>query len=169
MARAFSRAVPGSPCMSLLPALPADNAHVDSAIPAMSEESEELMPSLDVRWLRPQIASAVLELPTAPVATSSQRNLQWLAFTGPESSECEDAWKRLSDEEKHIAEEETTGTPKEPVDVDDDEDDIVGVSIAKDKLFEVDVRTMQVCAMIYLLLLIALSFSETSFVQYTGR
>ncbi|KAH8114537.1 DDHD domain-containing protein [Phellopilus nigrolimitatus] len=102
-------------------------------------------PPLSVRWMRPQASSAFLNLPTAPVTASSQKDLSWQAFTAEESAECEAAWLNLSDEERRLAEEDegmssTSGKSEDP---DDEDRDTVGVSIAKDKLFEVDVRSMQ--------------------------
>lgn len=96
--------------------------------------------------MRPQASSAFLDLPTTPVTASSQKDLSWQAFTAEESAECEAAWLNLSDEERRLAEEDegmstTAGKSEDP---DDEDRDTVGVSIAKDKLFEVDVRSMQV-------------------------
>lgn len=108
-------------------------------------------PPLIVRWLRPQTATAFLDLPTAPITLSSQKEVPWQAFTAEESEACEAAWRALSDEERRTSEAaaadcESTSeqrTPSADDDLDED-DDTVGVSIAKDKLFEVDVRRMRV-------------------------
>lgn len=110
---------------------------------------DELPPVL-TRWLRPQISSAYLDLPSAPITTANSRETAWQAFTAEESAACEAAWQALTDEERKEAEEE----PAPVIDDDvkgklaavenDEDDDTVGVSIAKDKLFEVNVRTMKV-------------------------
>ncbi|THH10470.1 hypothetical protein EW145_g1291 [Phellinidium pouzarii] len=102
-------------------------------------------PRLAVRWMRPQMSSALLELPTVPIVLSSQKDVTWQAFTAEESSECEEAWQALSDQERRMAEEEKNSTedPTCSEDIDDDDEEIIGVSIAKDKLFEVDVRSMR--------------------------
>ncbi|EJC98098.1 uncharacterized protein FOMMEDRAFT_171452 [Fomitiporia mediterranea MF3/22] len=109
----------------------------------MSESDEIPAPALAVRWMRPLSASALLELPTAPVVLSTAKD--WQALTAEESSECEIAWRKLSDEERKAAEEDesTEGVSRDSEDIDDEDEDIIGVSIARDKLFEVDVRRMR--------------------------
>ncbi|KAI5122806.1 hypothetical protein M0805_000148 [Coniferiporia weirii] len=113
---------------------------------ARTDVTEEREPKLAVRWMRPQASSALLELPTVPIVQSSHKDVTtWQAFTAEESSKCELAWQALSDEERKLAEEERAVEELDSDDVDDDDDDeqTVGVSIAKDRLFEVDVRSMQ--------------------------
>lgn len=114
------------------------------SLTAMYED--EPPPPLTVRWMRPQTASAILELPTAPITSISQKDIGWQAFTAEESELCEAAWQKLSSEDRRRAEEgeDEDDEQRTSNDIEDDEEDIVGVSIAKDKLFEVDVRTMRV-------------------------
>ena len=109
----------------------------------MSEE--DTPPVLAVRWMRPLSSSALLELPTAPV-TLSTATKDWQAFTAEESAACEDAWQKMSDEEKSAAEWEdhAEDSRRSSDDIDNEDEDTVGVSIAKDKLFEVDVKSMRV-------------------------
>ena len=114
--------------------------------------SDVASPPLVVRWLRPQTASVYLDLPTAPITLSTQKEIPWQAFTAEESAACEAAWQLLSDEDKKRSEgltvcegEECGGSGQKSRSNDEVVDDeTVGVSIAKDKLFEVDVRRMQV-------------------------
>ena len=108
-------------------------------------------PPLAVRWLRPQTATAYLDLPTAPITLSVQKEVPWQAFTAEESKACEAAWQSLSEEEKRKSEEYSMGNgstsegKSSNVDAAVEEDeDTVGVSIARDKLFEVDVKRMRV-------------------------
>lgn len=112
-----------------------------------SAMSEEPPPHLAVRWMRPLSSSALLELPTAPVVVAtSNKDISWQAFTAGESLECETAWQNLTDEDRKVAEEGTGAEDAERTteDIDDEDEDTIGVSIAKDKLFEVDVRSMRV-------------------------
>lgn len=104
-------------------------------------------PPLAVRWMRPQTATAFLELPIVPIVASSQKDISWQAFTEEESEACETAWAGLSANEKAEAEaDESDDVSNDVLDEgqDEEEEDKVGVSIAKDKLFEVDVRSMKV-------------------------
>ena len=107
---------------------------------------DEPPPPLSVRWMRPQTASAILELPVAPIANIQQKDIGWQAFTAEESEQCEEAWQNLSTEERAGAEsgEDDDVDKRSSSDLNDEEEDVVGVSIAKDKLFEVDVRSMRV-------------------------
>ncbi|KAL5482713.1 hypothetical protein ACEPAI_9307 [Sanghuangporus weigelae] len=106
-------------------------------------DCEETPPPLDVRWMRPVASSAILELPIAPVVVSAQKD--WQAFTAQESDECEHAWRSLSDEERTAAEEsnDSDSVERNAEDIEDEDEDTIGVSIAEDKLFEVDVRSMR--------------------------
>ncbi|KAL5524599.1 hypothetical protein ACEPAF_9739 [Sanghuangporus sanghuang] len=106
-------------------------------------DCEETPPPLDVRWMRPVASSAILELPIAPVVVSAQKD--WQAFTAQESDECEHAWRSLSDEERTAAEEsnDSDSVERNAEDIEDEDEDSIGVSIAEDKLFEVDVRSMR--------------------------
>ncbi|KAL5501511.1 hypothetical protein ACEPAH_8771 [Sanghuangporus vaninii] len=105
-------------------------------------DCDETLPPLDVRWMRPVASSAILELPIAPVVVSAQKD--WQAFTAQESDECERAWRSLSDEERTAAEEsnDSDNIERNAEDIEDEDEDTIGVSIAEDKLFEVDVRSM---------------------------
>lgn len=81
------------------------------------------------------------------LTSSSKEDVAWQAFTAEESAECEEAWQSLSEEEKQRAEQgywNSESGRNSPGAGDDDEEDTVGVSIAKDKLFEVDVRRWSV-------------------------
>lgn len=97
-------------------------------------------PYYAVRWLRPHYATALLELPTAPVARSAGHH--WHAFSEAESEECEDAWLQLP-EECRLNSGEAYDGPAAAEETEEDEEDVVGVAIYKDKLYEVDVRRMQ--------------------------
>ena len=112
-------------------------------------DDEQKPPPLNVRWMRPKSSSAFLELPTAPISLTNTKDLSWLAFSEEESKQCEDAWEQLSEEEKKTASElgNQEKSNSENGDEEDDDEETVGVSIAQDKLFEVDVRRMQVCAL----------------------
>lgn len=104
-------------------------------------------PSIAIRWLRPTTSTALLQLPTTPVTVNSIDS--WVALTAEESLECETAWNALSEVEKAIALESswnnTTDTDKAAHTEDSDsEDETIGVTIFDDRLFEVDVRTMEV-------------------------
>ena len=58
------------------------------------------------------------------------------------SAGCEAAWQELSEEERRRSEDDDdTDVSKQHEEDEDDDDETVGVSIAKDKLFEVDVRS----------------------------
>ncbi|EJD52265.1 hypothetical protein AURDEDRAFT_181761 [Auricularia subglabra TFB-10046 SS5] len=96
-------------------------------------------PYYAVRWLRPHYATALLNLPTAPVAQGSGHH--WHAFTEAESEECEDAWLSLPEEARLNSGETYDGPAAD--EMEEDEEDVVGVAIYKDKLYEVDVRRMQ--------------------------
>ena len=112
-------------------------------------DDEENAPQCFVSWMRPQNATAYLELPSAPV-TAGPKDTSWLAFTDEESAACEEAWQALPEEERHNIEqsaaENTIAGGELAVDEEDVElhDEKVGVSIARDKLFEVDVKSLTV-------------------------
>ena len=115
----------------------------------LASVNDQPPPPLIPRWLRPTSSSAILELPTAPItlASSPKGDVTWQAFTAEESAQCEEAWQNLSEEERRQAEDDSLdnqSSPNSAEDYDDEEDDTVGVSIAKDKLFEVDVRRWSV-------------------------
>ncbi|TDL17868.1 hypothetical protein BD410DRAFT_753898 [Rickenella mellea] len=101
-----------------------------------------------VRWLRPQNSSAYLDLPSAPI-TANTKGTAWQAFTEEESNACEAAWQALTEDERKKALENSVGSSdkelkeKPTPEFDEEDEDTVGVSIAKDRLFEVNVRTMK--------------------------
>ncbi len=112
----------------------------------MTDDGEVEPPPLAVRWMRPQTAAVHLELPVAPIVASTQKEVSWQAFTAAESAACEATWQSMSEEEQRQAESEEGGdqAAKGGIEDADEEDDKVGVTIAKDKLFEIDVPTMTV-------------------------
>lgn len=111
-----------------------------------ADDGEVEPPPLAVRWMRPQAATVYLELPTAPIVASTQKDVTWQAFTAAESAACEATWQTLSEEEQGVAESEGVDdeASKGGIEDPDEDEDKVGVTIAKDKLFEIDVQTMTV-------------------------
>lgn len=101
-------------------------------------DSVDHVPHYDIRWLRPAYSTALLDLPTAPVSQGATD--AWRAFSEEESAACEEAWQRLPKDEQHNTGE---GLVIGPDDL-GEQADMVGVQIYKDKLYEVDVRVMQV-------------------------
>ncbi|EJD50770.1 hypothetical protein AURDEDRAFT_182151 [Auricularia subglabra TFB-10046 SS5] len=100
-------------------------------------DSVDHVPRYSIRWLRPAYSTALLDLPTAPVTQTSSD--AWRAFSEDESAACEAAWQRLPKDLQH-----NSGEDLAAIETDDSlEDDTVGVAIMRDRLFEVDVRTMQ--------------------------
>lgn len=112
----------------------------------MADDGEVEPPPLVVRWMRPQAATVYLELPTAPIVASTQKDVTWQAFTAAESAACEATWQSMSEEEQRVAESEGVEdeASKGGIEDPDEDEDKVGVTIAKDKLFEIDVQTMTV-------------------------
>lgn len=104
-------------------------------------EYDPEMPTYTVRWLRPHYATMLLDLPTAPVAQTKDH---WHAFTEEESDELESEWWRLPDDERRNCGPMNGEEHRVPDELDEDDEDLVGVAIYKDKLFEVDVSTMEV-------------------------
>ena len=110
----------------------------------MSDSEQLECPPLAVRWMRPKSSTAHLELPTAPIALTSQKDVVWIPFTVEESLECEAAWASLSDDEHKRACESNRPESSEISSGEEEDEEFVGVSIAEDKLFEIDVRSMTV-------------------------
>ncbi|KZW00438.1 hypothetical protein EXIGLDRAFT_667492 [Exidia glandulosa HHB12029] len=104
-----------------------------------TRDDDELTPDYVVRWLRPHYATALLDLPSAPVALSSADH--WHAFSEEESAACEEAWMKLPDGLRLDSGDANDSPTSE--DFAEQEDDVVGVAIYKDMLYEVDVRFMQ--------------------------
>jgi hypothetical protein len=96
-------------------------------------------PPIAIRWLRPTTSTPHLQLPTAPISVSNVDT--WIALSAQESARCEEAWQALSEEQRLAAEVSAEGNGSEPVE--DADDETVGISISEDRLFEVDVRTME--------------------------
>lgn len=100
-------------------------------------------PQVHVRWWHSSHGVAHLELLAAPSTKVSSHT--WTRLTREESDNCEKAWQALSDEEKQAS---MRSEPDRPVSTalyeDGEEDLLLGVPIGKEKLFEVDVRTMKV-------------------------
>lgn len=102
-------------------------------------------PSINIRWLRPTASTALLQLPTTPVTLISADT--YVALSPEESEQCEEAWKSLSEEEQAVALELSWSSANKVQNVAEDfenEDETVGVTIFDDRLFEIDVRTMEV-------------------------
>jgi hypothetical protein len=96
------------------------------------------VPKYAIRWLRPAYSTALLDLPTSPIDQSAADT--WRAFTDEESVACEEAWQRLPRDQR-LESGENVIAPRETTDdahlgVDRDED-VVGVAIYKDRLYEV--------------------------------
>ncbi|KAG8808008.1 hypothetical protein FRC17_004176 [Serendipita sp. 399] len=89
-------------------------------------------PDVHVRWWHSSHGAAHLELLATPAAKVSSQS--WIKLTRDESNRCEAAWKSISDEEREA-----------PIPLDDERDEDalqVGVPIGKERLFEIDVRSM---------------------------
>ena len=109
-----------------------------------SDASTVSPPSIPIRWFRPTMSTPVLQLPTAPISVTKVDS--WVALSVLESAQCEEAWRALSEEQKLAAEasfniDSRVGPPEDLA----EEDQTVGVTISEDKLFEVDVKNMEVC------------------------
>ncbi|GJJ15605.1 hypothetical protein Clacol_009883 [Clathrus columnatus] len=103
-------------------------------------------PSIQVRWLRPTTSTALLQLPTTPITVNHINT--WVALSAEESLKCEIAWNDLSKDEQAIALESSRDNNKTTandaaIEESDSEDETVGVTIFQDRLFEVDVRSME--------------------------
>lgn len=96
-----------------------------------------------VRWWHSSHGTAHLELLATPSAKIS--SLSWTKLTRDESDRCEEVWQALTDEEKKLSQEPKSDQPvAAPVIEDGEEDLLLGVPIGKERLFEVDVKTMTV-------------------------
>ncbi|KAG8812689.1 hypothetical protein FRC19_002992 [Serendipita sp. 401] len=89
-------------------------------------------PDIHVRWWHSSHGAAHLELLATPAAKVSSQS--WTKLTREESNMCEETWRSLTDEEKQ--------SPRIPDDEHEEDNLQVGVSIGKERLFEVDVRSM---------------------------
>jgi hypothetical protein len=96
-----------------------------------------------VRWWHSSHGTAHLELLATPSAKIS--SLSWTKLTRDESDRCEDAWQALTEEEKAESQRSSSDRPvAAPVIEEGEEELLLGVPIGKERLFEVDVRTMTV-------------------------
>jgi hypothetical protein len=111
-------------------------------------EEKSLPPSIIIRWLRPTTSTPHLQLPTAPVSVSNADT--WIALSEEESALCEEAWGALSEEQQAAAlAADGCASPIKSQGVEPDEPeylDDVGISIHEDRLFEVDVKSMEASA-----------------------
>lgn len=96
-------------------------------------------PAITIRWLRPTTSTPHLQLSTAPISVSNADS--WISLSAQESTECEDAWQALSEEQRLAA---TAGGNETNLVEADEDDETVGITISEDKLFEVDVRKLEV-------------------------
>jgi hypothetical protein len=100
-------------------------------------------PEIHVRWWHSSHGTAHLELLATPSAKIS--SLSWTKLTRDESNSCEEAWKALTEEEKADSQRTPSDRPIAAGVVEEGEDELLlGVPIGKERLFEVDVRTMTV-------------------------
>lgn len=101
-------------------------------------------PNIHVRWWYASHGTTQLELPATPSAKVSPQ--PWTKLTREESDRCEQAWQALSDEEKLASLHNIADQPVTPAVAGDEEEDLMlGVPIGKERLFEVNVKTMTVC------------------------
>lgn len=111
----------------------------------MDRNASSSPPSIPIRWFRPTMSTPFLELPTAPVSVTNVDT--WIALSAQESAQCEEAWQALSEEERQAADLSSkpdssqlgSGSMEELV----EEEHTIGVTISEDKLFEVDVKSME--------------------------
>ncbi|KAF8508209.1 DDHD domain-containing protein [Gautieria morchelliformis] len=108
----------------------------------MQSDAANAPPSISVRWFRPTMSTPFLQLPTAPISVTNIDS--WIALSIQESAQCEEAWHALSDEQRHAAEascsEDYQPGPLEEL---GEEESTVGVTLSEDRLFEVDVKSME--------------------------
>lgn len=72
-------------------------------------------------------------------------SLTWTKLTREESNRCEEAWQALTEEEKADAKRPPPDRPVAAPTIEEEEEELLlGVPIGKERLFEVDVRTMTV-------------------------
>jgi hypothetical protein len=124
-------------------------------------------PKVHVRWWHSSHGVQHLELLATPSTKVS--SLSWTKLTREESDNCEREWQALSDDEKQAS---MRSEPDQPVAAavyeDGEEDLLLGVPIGKEKLFEVDVRTMSVSAHYPYILSEVSEYSERC-IQYSGN
>ena len=110
----------------------------------MANNASSSAPPVPIRWFRPTISTPFLQLPTAPISVTHVDS--WIALTVQESAQCEQAWQTLSEEQQLAAEASSSNDRCHPGSLEDlDKEQTVGIAISEDKLFEVDVRSMEVC------------------------
>ncbi|PVF99520.1 hypothetical protein CPB86DRAFT_825001 [Serendipita vermifera] len=99
------------------------------------------IPKIHVRWWHSTHGLAHMELLATPSAKISTQS--WTRLTRDESDRCEAAWQELTEEEKRASIETSEPEEPSPSTGEDGEDPLIlGVPIGKERLFEVDVRTM---------------------------
>jgi hypothetical protein len=108
----------------------------------MESDADNTPPSISVRWFRPTMSTPFLQLPTAPISVTNIDS--WIALSIQESVQCEEAWHALSDEQRHAAEASSSeDNQPEPLEELAEEESTVGVTLSEDRLFEVDVKSME--------------------------
>jgi hypothetical protein len=128
-----------------------------NAVMSATRESEsvELPPPQPVRWFRPYISTAHLELLSTPVLAQTAESDKWVALTESESDACERIWQSMSQEEKDAAlkygSSNEPGPEKEGGEIAQDREILpstepseVGVPVGKERLFEIDVKHLMV-------------------------
>ncbi|CCA71004.1 related to phosphatidic acid-preferring phospholipase A1 [Serendipita indica DSM 11827] len=107
-------------------------------------------PEIHVRWWHSSHGVAHLELLATPAAKISTGS--WTKLSRDESNGCEAAWRNLSDQERlsstpinDVIDDEPPLTAVEEI----EDDPSIGVAIGKERLFEVDVRTMTMHAVFW--------------------
>jgi hypothetical protein len=109
----------------------------------MDSSGRSLPPSIPVRWFRPTMSTPFLQLPTAPISVTNVDS--WIALSVQESSRCEESWQALSEDQKFAAEASPNNDSRAgPLEDQVEEEQTIGITISEDKLFEVDVKSMEV-------------------------
>ena len=68
----------------------------------------------------------------------------WIALSAQESAQCEEAWQALSVERRRTAGPSSSGSSQlGPIEELAEEEPTIGVTISEDRLFEVDVKSME--------------------------
>jgi hypothetical protein len=102
-------------------------------------------PQIHIRWFH---AGTSHLLSTAPITLGS--SVTWEPLSEEESNLCEKAWQALSEEDRaatlnnEIVDNDDAARDRPEDDGSDDEDGLVGIPVATDQLFEVDVKRMKV-------------------------
>jgi hypothetical protein len=101
------------------------------------------IPQIHVRWWHSTHGLAHMELLATPSAKISSQS--WTKLSRDESDRCEAAWQELTEEEKRASIARSNPEDLSPSRGEDEEHpQVLGVPIGKERLFEVDVRTMTV-------------------------